>query len=137
MGPLGWAAAAHSIECRLLALVQAPPGRYIQSMTRSVTVARIRDIDVRLHPTFVLVFLWVLIDWRRLGAGHGALAVVFTLVLVLLVFGCVLLHEFGHAFMARHYGVRVHDVSLSAIGGMARMEQLPGDPRSSMKPSGP
>jgi Zn-dependent protease len=101
-------------------------------MTRSVTVARIRDIDVRLHPTFVLVFLWVLIDWRRLGAGHSALAVVFTLVLVLLVFACVLLHEFGHAFMARQYGVRVHDVSLSAIGGMARMEQLPVEPRSEM-----
>jgi Zn-dependent protease len=101
-------------------------------MTRSVTVARIRDIDVRLHPTFVLVFLWVLIDWRRLGAGHGALAVLFTLVLVVLVFACVLLHEFGHAFMARQHGVRVHDISLSAVGGMARMENMPADPRAEM-----
>jgi Zn-dependent protease len=42
----------------------------------------------------------------------------------------VLLHEFGHAFMARQHGVRVHDVSLSAIGGVARTEQLPGDPRA-------
>jgi Zn-dependent protease len=99
-------------------------------MTRAVTIARVRDIDIRLHPTFALVFLWVLLDWRRLGAGHGVPAVLFTLLLVLLVFGCVLLHEFGHAFMARQHGVRVHDVSLSAIGGVARMEQLPGDPRA-------
>ena len=104
--------------------------RYPPHMTKSLTVARVRDIDVRLHPTFALVFLWVLIDWRRLGAGHGALAVIFTLLLVVLVFVCVLLHEFGHAFMARQHGVRVHDVSLSAIGGVARMEQMPVDPRA-------
>jgi Zn-dependent protease len=99
-------------------------------MTRSLTIARVRDIDVRLHPTFALVFLWVLVDWRRLGAGYGVSAVFFTLLLVLLVFLCVLLHEFGHAFMARQYGVRVLDVSLSAIGGVARMEQIPSNPRA-------
>lgn len=101
-------------------------------MMKSLTVARIHGIDVRLHPTIALVFLWVVIDWRRLGAGQGAAAVIFTLVLVLLVFGCVLIHEFGHAFMARQLGVRVHDVSLSAVGGVARIEQLPGDSRAEM-----
>jgi Zn-dependent protease len=102
-------------------------------MTRSLTIARIREIDVRLHPTFALVFLWVLIDWRRLSSGHGAAAVIFTVVLVLLVFACVLLHEFGHAFMARQHGVRVHDVSLSAVGGVARMEQLPFNPQAEVQ----
>ena len=101
-------------------------------MMKSVTVARIRDIDIRLHPTFALVFLWVLIDWRRIGAGVGISAVIFTLILVILIFACVLLHEFGHAFMARQHGVRVHDVSLSAVGGVARMEQLPAEPRAEM-----
>jgi Zn-dependent protease len=101
-------------------------------MTRSLTIARVHDIDVRLHPTIALIFLWVVIDWRRLGAGQGAVAVVFTLLLVLLVFGCVLIHEFGHAFMARQHGVRVHEVSLSAVGGVARMEQLPGESRAEM-----
>jgi Zn-dependent protease len=99
-------------------------------MMRSVTVARVREIDIRLHPTFALVFLWVLIDWRRIGAGVGVSAVIFTLILVILIFACVLLHEFGHAFMARQHGVRVHDVSLSAVGGVARMEQLPAEPRA-------
>jgi len=104
--------------------------RYAAIMTRSFTIARISEIDVRLHPTFALVFLWVLIDWRRMGAAQDATAVLFTLVLVFLVFACVLLHEFGHALMARQFGVRVHDVSLSAVGGVARMEQLPIDPRA-------
>lgn len=101
-------------------------------MTKSLTIARVHGIDVRLHPTIALVFLWIVIDWRRLGAGHGAVAIVFTILLVLLVFGCVLIHEFGHAFMARQLGVRVHDVSLSAVGGVARMEQLPGESRAEM-----
>src|ERR687893_838146 len=99
-------------------------------MMRTVTVARVHDIDIRLHPTFALVFLWVLIDWRRIGAGVGISAVIFTLILVVLIFACVLLHEFGHAFMARQHGVRVHDVSLSAVGGVARMEQLPPESRA-------
>jgi Zn-dependent protease len=98
-------------------------------MTRSLTVARVGEVDVRLHPTFALVFLWVLIDWRRVGTEQGVLTILFTLVLVLLIFACVLLHEFGHVLMARQYGVRVHDISLSAVGGVARMEQLPVDPR--------
>jgi Zn-dependent protease len=103
--------------------------RYAPYMTRSLTVARVGEVDVRLHPTFALVFLWVLIDWRRVGAEQGALAISFTLILVLLIFACVLLHELGHVLMARQYGVRVHDISLSAVGGVARMEQLPVDPR--------
>lgn len=101
-------------------------------MTKSLTIGRVHDIDVRLHPTVALIFLWVVIDWRRLGTGQGAVAVVFTVLLVLLVFGCVLIHEFGHAFMARQLGVRVHDVSLSAVGGVARMEQLPEGSRVEM-----
>ena len=100
---------------------------YPQSMTRSFTIARVFDLNVQLHPTFALVFVWVWIDWRRVGADNGFSDFAFTILLILLVFGCVLVHEFGHVFMARHFGVRVHDVSLSAMGGVARMEQLPGD----------
>ncbi len=101
-------------------------------MIRSLTIARVHGIDVRLHPTIALVLLWVLVDWRRLGAGTGLGPIVFTLLLVLLAFACVLIHEFGHAYMARQHGVRVHDVSLSAVGGVARMDQLPGDARAEM-----
>src|SRR5918993_2234766 len=99
-------------------------------MMRTVTVARIHDIDIRLHPTFALVFLWVLIDWRRIGAGVGLSSIVFTFILVILIFACVLLHEFGHAIMSRQHGVRVHDVSLSAVGGGRPSGEPPPDPRA-------
>lgn len=105
-------------------------GRYSAIMTRSLTIARVFGVDVRMHPTFALVFIWVLIDWRRIGADVSVASIVFPLSLVVLVFVSVLLHEFGHVFMARHHGVRVHDVSLSAVGGVARMEQIPVEPRA-------
>lgn len=96
---------------------------------RSISLGRIRAIDIRLHPSFALVLLWVLIDWNRLvGVAGGSVA--FGLVFVCLVFACVLLHELGHAFMAMHYGIRVHDVTLSAIGGVARFGRMPIDPRA-------
>ncbi len=96
---------------------------------RSISLGRVQGIDIKLHPSFVLVLLWVLIDWKRL-AGFAGGSVAFGLVFVSLVFGCVLLHELGHAFMARHYGIRVHDVTLSVIGGVARMNRMPVDPRA-------
>ena len=41
----------------------------------------------------------------------------------------VLLHELGHARVAQHFGVQVVDIVLWPLGGMARMTQLPEDPK--------
>ena len=94
-------------------------------MVRSLTLGRVRGIEVKLHPTFGLVALWVFFGWGNAG---GVGAVLFGLLLVGLIFGCVLLHELGHSFMAQHYGIRVHDVTLSVIGGVARIEHFPTRP---------
>ena len=106
-----------------------PETRERESMPSSLTLGRVRDVEVKLHPTFGLVVLWAVFNWGTDAPGLAAAgAVLFGLVLVCLVFACVLLHELGHSFMAMHYGIRVHDVTLSAIGGVARIEHFPARP---------
>ncbi len=95
-------------------------------MRFSLTLGRLFGTAVRLHVTF-LVLLAVLggVAWAQGGAALGVAAVAF----IAAVFGCVLLHEFGHILAARRYGVRTPDVVLLPIGGVARMERMPETPR--------
>src|SRR5579884_2499784 len=94
---------------------------------RSLTLGRVHDISIKVHPTFGLVVLWVLYRW---GVGGSFGSLIFGLVLVAFVFGCVVLHELGHSFMAMHYHIRVHDITLLPVGGVARIEQVPTRPTS-------
>lgn len=96
-------------------------------MGRSLVIGRVRGIEIKVHPTFLLVIPWVIVNWGYFG-GYGPAGVAFGMVLVTLLFAFVLLHELGHSFVALHYGVGVRDITLLPIGGVARIEQLPTDP---------
>jgi Zn-dependent protease len=100
------------------------------AILRSFNVGRIRGIDIKVHPTFALVFAWVLFQWGGVG---GLEAILFGFVLMGLVFGCVVLHELGHAVMAQHFGVRVFDITLLPIGGVARVEMVPARPAAEVQ----
>jgi len=98
-------------------------------MVRSRTIGRIHGIEINIHPTFALVFLWVFFQWGR-GSSGGLLPMLFGVALLGLVFACVVLHELGHSFMALQHGIRVHDITLWPMGGVARIEQVPARPRA-------
>jgi Zn-dependent protease len=98
-------------------------------MMRSITIGNLRGIDVRIHPSFLLIVLWVAYHWGR-GENGGIVPALYGLLLVLFVFFFVLLHEFGHSLMAMHYEVRVLDITLLPFGGVARMEHVPMSPRA-------
>jgi Zn-dependent protease len=91
-------------------------------MRLSWKMGQVAGIDVYVHATFLLIFL----VFPGVFAG-GALSPL-NVLLVLSVFGCVLLHELGHALMARRFGIRTHDITLYPIGGVARLERMPRAP---------
>ncbi|HZT83145.1 MAG TPA: site-2 protease family protein [Gemmataceae bacterium] len=94
-------------------------------MWRSWKIGSAFGIGIYVHVTFLLVPLWVLFStWGMGGLAMGA----FLLALVGAVFGCVVLHELGHALMARHFGIRTRDITLYPIGGVARLERMSEQP---------
>jgi Zn-dependent protease len=88
-------------------------------MRLSWKMGQVAGIDVYVHATFVVVF------FLFPGVFPGGPLSPLNVLLVLSVFGCVLLHELGHALMARRFGVQTRDITLYPIGGVARLERMP------------
>lgn len=87
----------------------------------SLTIGRALGIPIRIHVTFVLLVVWY--GFHSTQAGHRLSLALFFLCAL---FGCVVLHELGHAAMARRFGVRTREIVLYPIGGIARLENMPG-----------
>ncbi|MFO8074079.1 MAG: site-2 protease family protein [Polyangia bacterium] len=82
-------------------------------------------IPVRLHVS-MLIFPVIAFSWVD---GTGPLGFVIAAALTVLLFGSILAHEFGHALVARRFGVHTQDIILTPIGGMARLTSMPRNPR--------
>jgi Zn-dependent protease/CBS domain-containing protein len=94
-------------------------------MSWSLNVGTIAGTAVRIHVTFLLFLGWIFAaSWSAGGADAAWQGLVF----LLLLFACVLAHEFGHIFTARAFGVSTPDVTLLPIGGLARLERIPEEP---------
>ncbi len=111
-------------------------------MRWAIRLGRIAGTEVRIHLTFFLLLAWLAMAGFQEGAreaidkGHpesaqaaGLHQALNVTLLVCLIFLCVLLHEFGHAFAARRCGIRTPDITLFPFGGVARIERMPENPR--------
>lgn len=95
-------------------------------MRWSWKIGEVAGIGLYIHATFWLLIAFVLLlNWSD---GHSLAAALYGAVFVLVIFGCITLHELGHALTAHHYGVRTRDITLLPIGGLARLERMPDDP---------
>jgi Zn-dependent protease/CBS domain-containing protein len=94
-------------------------------MRWSLNIGSLGGTEIRIHVTFLLFLIWIgAIYYRQGGADAAWQGTIF----IALLFLCVLLHELGHVFAARRYGVQTRDVTLWPFGGIASMERMPEKP---------
>jgi Zn-dependent protease len=99
-------------------------------MKWSWRVGKIAGIDLKIHLTFVFILIWYGLS-TYLGGG-SLTAALSNVLLILALFFSVLLHEFGHALTARLFGISTRDITLLPIGGIARLESMPEDPKEEL-----
>lgn len=95
-------------------------------MRWSWKIGKVAGIGIYVHATFWLLILFVLyINWTH---GRSLSTALYGVVFVLVIFGCITLHELGHALAALRFGVQTRDITLLPIGGVARLERMPENP---------
>ena len=100
-------------------------------MGSSFKIGRAFGIDVKVHWTFfLLLFFFAFVGYQRSGNLVGALV---TTAMIVALFVCVLLHEFGHSLVAQRLGIDIPDITLLPIGGVARFKTLPERPMDEVK----
>lgn len=90
---------------------------------------RIFGIELAVHVSFFLLLAYFAFEGWQDGGWWGA---GWSLLLIILFFGCVVLHELGHSLTARRYGVHVPRILLMPIGGMAEFDRIPRRPASEL-----
>lgn len=94
-------------------------------MSWSFPIGRLFGSELRIHATFLLLLAFVGLSAWTSGGPSAALA---NVLFVCALFACVVAHEYGHALMARRFGITTPDITLLPIGGMARLTKIPEKP---------
>jgi Zn-dependent protease len=99
-------------------------------MKGSLSIGKYKEIEVHIHWTFLILPIWIVISGLL---GEQALETISWQVLfVFAIFFCIVLHEFGHALMARHFKFKTSDITLLPIDGVARIDVLPEMPKKEL-----
>jgi Zn-dependent protease len=98
-------------------------------MRWSFSIGTFGGTVVRIHVTFFLLLAWIWFMHYQIGGTAAAWEGV---AFIVAIFICVVLHEFGHALAARRYGIKTPDITLLPIGGLARLERMPEEPRQEL-----
>jgi Zn-dependent protease len=101
-----------------------------EKMKWSWTLGKIAGVELKIHLTFVFLLIWI--GFSTVLSGGTANAALFEILFVLALFLCVVLHEFGHALAAKSFGIPTRDITLLPIGGVARLETMPEDPKEEL-----
>jgi Zn-dependent protease/CBS domain-containing protein len=86
----------------------------------SIPLGRLFGVEIRVHLTFLFLLAFV---WSTEAASQDANAAMRGLALVGIVFASVVLHELGHALVARGSGVAAKAIILLPIGGITIFDE--------------
>lgn len=92
-----------------------------------MTLFTLFGIEVRVHWSFILILAWGAFVYGG-GADDTLVGALYGVLVIVLLFVCVTLHEFGHALVAKHFKVNVPHITLLPIGGVASLERMPDKP---------
>jgi Zn-dependent protease len=101
-------------------------------MRLSYRIFRVFGIDVRVHVTFVFIVAYFAYVWGVLQEPGGPWGALYGVLLVVLLFALVVIHELTHSRVAQHYGIDVKSITLLPIGGLASMAEIPEEPRKEL-----
>jgi Zn-dependent protease len=82
----------------------------------------VAGIGIYIHWSFWILPIWIFLSASGLGGAVASSLFIFA------IFGCVVLHELGHALTARYFQIGTRDITLYPIGGVASLERLPRQP---------
>lgn len=99
-------------------------------MRGAFRILTIRGINIFIHWTFLFLIGWIVLVNARLGNNVTELG--WSLLFIIAVFACIVLHELGHALMASRYGIKAKNVVLLPIGGIASIEKFPENPKQEL-----
>lgn len=99
-------------------------------MKSKLPLGKVAGIGIFVHWTFSLLILYII--YSGIKGGSGAVDILWSLAFILSIFGCVVLHELGHALTARRFGIGTRDITLLPIGGVASLESMPEKPKQEL-----
>lgn len=89
-------------------------------------LVKLAGIGLYIHWTFSLLIVYII--YINMKAGLDPTQISWSVLFVLSMFVCVILHELGHALTARRFGIKTEDITLYPIGGVARLQRIPERP---------
>lgn len=101
-------------------------------MRLSYRLFRVFGIDVRVHLTFAFIVAYFAYIWGTIDEPASVWGALYGVLLVVLLFALVVIHELSHSRVAQHYGISVRSITLLPIGGLAAMEEIPEEPRKEL-----
>ena len=100
-------------------------------MGKGLRLGRVFGIPVEVNWTWLPVALLLTLTFTGVFAS-GLFGFFLAILGTLGLFASVVLHEFGHALTARHFGIRTTNITLHMLGGAANIERDPQTPRAEL-----